>query len=274
MKVSRREISQTISAIENREASILNQLSSPFSKESFRKTICFTGPGGVGKSSLISRLLPLVASTGSVAWLACDPWSQKTGGSVLGDRIRLGGEDLAENIFVRSLSTRSASAISQAIRDIEVYLEPLFDQIWVETAGSGQTQLEVVEVSALNVLILQPETGDEIQWMKSGLQEEADLFIVHKSDLAGAEQMKNLLLEQGADEADVLLVSSKEKTGLNELLERLFQKQVELDWETRGKELHSLHAYQLFKEVHLQELEVKWNTNSKSWIENPYQGFG
>src|SRR5690606_35063197 len=112
-----------------------------------------------------------------------------SGGSFLGDRIRISGQEVPDNLFIRSLSTRSPAAFSKSIRDIQIFLERHFDQVWVETAGTGQTQSEVSQISGLTVLILQPETGDEVQWMKSGLRECVDVFIVNKADLPGAEEM-------------------------------------------------------------------------------------
>lgn len=270
MTLNRREISQSISAIEDRASGALAKLKTLYHADSFRNSVCFTGPGGAGKSTLVSNLVLRAAKAKSIAWVACDPSSAKTGGSVLGDRIRLSGAETPENVFVRSMSTRSASAYSQAIRDVEVYLESLFDEVWVETAGSGQTQTEISLVSGMTVLVLQPETGDEVQWMKSGLQEEVDLFIVNKADLAGADVMRQLLIEQGAPEDRVIEVSSKREQGFEDLLSRIESVRASLDWQERKQKLHEAHARALFMEKERVRLEAEFEKQKAQLMKNPY----
>jgi LAO/AO transport system kinase len=269
-KFDRAQLSKMISRIEARQVSALKSLKSFFSPQSLSRSICFTGPAGVGKSSLMAQLLPLAVKTRSIAWLACDPSSPVSGGSLLGDRIRMSGKIQPEALFIRSMSTRSTSAFSQSIRDVEVYLENFFDQVWVETAGSGQTQSEVAQISALTVLILQPETGDEIQWMKAGVREWADHFVVHKSDLPGAEAMMQSLLELGAKPEQVSLVSSKTGQGMNELLERLDQLMTDLNWKSRQKILHEELSRYLFLERHLKGLHERFDRSKKKWMKQPY----
>ena len=265
-----RELAEFISRIENRDSKALKTLARFFSKDSFKKTVCFTGPAGVGKSTLIAKLSALKTKKSKLAWLACDPSSPKSGGSLLGDRIRISNENLSNNLFIRSLSTRSTSAFSKAIRDIEVFLEKNFDEVWVETAGSGQTQSEVARLSALTVLVLQPETGDEIQWMKSGVREWADLFFVHKADLKGADLLAKSLVEQGADPENVVQVSSKTGAGLESALDCLQRAQKKLNWKERSKILHYEHAKALYLEKALQKIEKNFEKQSARIAERPY----
>jgi LAO/AO transport system kinase len=265
---NRREISKVLSEIESRQgAGILKRT---FSKDSFKRSICFTGPAGVGKSTLIANLLQAVGEEKRIAWLACDPSSVISGGSLLGDRIRLAGSRISENIFVRSLSTRSTQAFSPAVRDMEVYLETLFDEVWVETAGSGQTQQEVAKISGLTILVLQPETGDDIQWMKSGIRELADIFVVHKADLKGSELMMKSLIENGVRKDRVVLASSKSKEGLGEFLDLLTKVKSEIKWKNRLLALHFAHARDLFFERSLKAIEVKFERQRASLALNPY----
>jgi LAO/AO transport system kinase len=267
----RREISRTISQLENRDEGAFERLSELFHRHSLKKTVCFTGPAGVGKSSLLSHLAKISAEKKLVCWLACDPSSPKTGGSLLGDRIRISGQEVSKNIFIRSLSTRSQSAFSKAIRDIQIYLEAYFDQIWVETAGTGQTQSDVSQISGLTVLILQPETGDEIQWMKSGIRECADIFVINKADLAGAQSMAQSLIELGAAEDRVFLVSTKTRQGLRELLQGLARVQENFQWPERLKSMHKALSRSLFLEMAAKRLESEFQRGESLWLKNPYQ---
>lgn len=224
----------------------------------------------MGKSSLISRLAPSVAEKKRLAWIACDPSSPETGGSLLGDRIRLSGQAVSDNLFVRSMSTRGMRAFSRAIRDIEVYLEPYFSEVWVETAGSGQTQSDVARISGITILILQPETGDEIQWMKSGVRDWADLFLIHKADLPGASLMARSLSEQGIPNERIVMVSSKTGDGLSDALSTLERYRSQVDWKRRLSILHEAHAKDLCLENLEQELDERFSQRRAEWIKNPY----
>jgi LAO/AO transport system kinase len=271
--INRREISQTISDIEQRDPQILKDLARHFTKDSLKRSVCFTGPAGVGKSSLIAQLASLASESEKLAWIACDPSSPKSGGSVLGDRIRLSGKEISDNLYVRSMSTRSTQAFSKAVRDVQIYLENYFDQVWVETAGSGQTQAEVARISGVTVLILQPETGDEVQWMKSGVREWADIFVVNKSDLPGAESLAKSLIEEGASEDCVVLASAKDQKGLHEILKAIQSFQVQMSWEQRGQILHQEHAKALYLERELLRLDRAFESNKPALLAEPYADF-
>ncbi len=267
---NRRELSLMISAIENRDSQSMRELKKCFHSRSLEKTICFTGPAGVGKSSLISRLAQIKSRDQKIAWLACDPSSIQTGGSVLGDRIRLSGSEISSNLFVRSLATRSTEAFPHCIRDIEIFLEPYFDEVWVETAGSGQTQQEVGQISALTVLVLQPETGDEIQWMKSGMREVGDLFVVHKADLKGTDLMMQSLIEQGITPQKIFKISSKNQEGLDRFLDELARFRKSLVTSAKLKSLHLSHAHDHFFESRMKNIEAEFQKKKAKLTLNPY----
>jgi LAO/AO transport system ATPase len=153
--------------------------------------IALTGSGGVGKSSLLGVLATHFAERGEhVGVLACDPESPITGGALLGDRCRIAGAAASERIFIRSLATGSGQqGIAQ---NIDLMLDVLkafgFDRIFVETVGAGQGDVAVHFVADIVVLVLQPHTGDELQWEKAGILEIADIVVINKSDLPGADQ--------------------------------------------------------------------------------------
>ncbi len=271
-KLSRLEISQLTTQIENREAAGFKVLKECFHRNSLEKTVCFTGPGGVGKSSLLAKLAAHASRelNKRLCWLACDPWSPLTGGSLLGDRIRLSGDELPPDAYVRSLSTRSAQAFSLAIRDIEIFMESIFDEVWVETAGSGQTQVEIADISAVSVLVLQPEIGDEIQWMKSGLRELVDLYVINKSDLGGAESMARSLMELGVPKERVLITSTKTGVGISEIFSAIELVRGQKEWKRKLDKLRSSLSESLYREMHFKKLKDKFKKERSNWISNPY----
>ncbi len=155
------------------------------------RIVAITGGGGVGKSTLIGKLLEHLRSLKiSVGVLACDPQSPVSGGALLGDRARMNAP-ADDDVFIRSLATRGGqSAVAEhADAMIEVLESFGFDVVLVETVGAGQGDTRVRDLADVLVLLLQPESGDDLQWEKAGLLEVADVIFVHKSDLPGADQV-------------------------------------------------------------------------------------
>jgi LAO/AO transport system ATPase len=188
------------------------------------RTIAFTGSAGVGKSSLIGKLIELIRSRSeSVAVLACDPQSPLTGGALLGDRLRMPSRPDDRGLFIRSLATAGGrGAIAEHI-DLMIDLLRAFGYNWVllETVGAGQGDTAVHNVADVVVLLLQPEAGDDIQWEKAGLLEIADIVVIHKADLPGAErveiQVRSMLNLSDGRDVPILRVSAARSTGLDEL---------------------------------------------------------
>ncbi len=186
--------------------------------------VALTGNAGVGKSTLVGKLAEYLRGQGqSVAVLACDPQSPLTGGALLGDRVRMPSRPDDLGLYIRSLAAVSGN---QAVAEhVELMIRLLagfgFDVILLETVGAGQGDTAVRELADVVVLLVQPETGDELQWEKAGLLEVADVVVVHKADLAGAERMESqvreLLTLPGCREITVLRVSSTKQQGLAEL---------------------------------------------------------
>ncbi len=185
--------------------------------------VALTGSAGVGKSTLIGQLLTPIRNEGKkVAVLACDPQSPLSGGALLGDRFRMSSEP-DEGLFIRSLSALSghgaiADHLSPMIRLLEAFG---FDVVLIETVGAGQGDTAVANLAHVVVLLLQPETGDDLQWEKAGVLEVADIIAVQKSDLPGAEQVaaqvKSALELSEVPPLPVLLVSAKTGKGITEL---------------------------------------------------------
>ena len=155
-----------------------------------------TGPPGAGKSSLVNGLLgELLAEGKRIGILAIDPTSPFNLGSILGDRVRMSEHFNNPNVYIRSIATRgSLGGLSAKIIEIaDIMRSANFDLIIVETVGVGQSEIEIVGLADITVLVLVPEAGDEIQQLKSGVMEIADVFAINKADRPGADvYLKNL----------------------------------------------------------------------------------
>lgn len=188
------------------------------------RVIAVTGGGGVGKSTLIGKLIEVARAAGrKVAVLACDPRSPITGGALLGDRIRMPSRPDDDDLFIRSLATPSGhSGVAPHVdRMIDLFGRFGYDTVIVETVGAGQGDTAIREVAAVVVVLVQPETGDELQWEKAGQLEIADIVVVHKADLPSAEsvetQIRELLNLPGCRSVPVVRVSSSTGLGVPEL---------------------------------------------------------
>ncbi len=154
------------------------------------KIICFTGPPGVGKSTLIDHVLSILTDEGKkVGVILVDPRSPFTGGSLLGDRIRMQRHATNPNVFIRSISCAdNPEGVSRSVKDIlKLMALSGMDYIIVETVGTGQIAVEVSHICHTTVLVLMPNMGDDIQMMKAGILETADIYVINKCDLQGAE---------------------------------------------------------------------------------------
>ena len=185
-----------------------------------------TGPPGSGKSTLIGQMVRTWASSGErVAVLALDPTSPLSGGSLLADRIRMEGDDLRENVFVRSIpSGKTPGAISPILWPIcGVLTECGWTRIIVETVGTGQSEFRIAALVDRLLLVDGPDRGDIIQAEKAGILELADVIAVNKSDLPGAssaaQHIRSSLSLASDDNREVVLVSAKEGHGIQELVE-------------------------------------------------------
>lgn len=189
--------------------------------------IGITGPPGAGKSTLTDAIIgAYVKANKKVAVLCVDPSSPFNMGALLGDRIRMSQWYNSENVFIRSLATRgSLGGLNPKIIEITDVLKAAdFDYIIVETVGVGQSEIEIAGLADVTVVTIVPEAGDEIQTMKAGVMEIADVFVVNKADRPGAETfVKNLRLmlaptfTNHSQEVEVIKTIAQKQEGILEL---------------------------------------------------------
>jgi len=192
------------------------------------RVVAITGSGGVGKSTLVGKLIELIRAHGqTVAVLACDPQSPLTGGALLGDRFRMPDRTDDDGVFIRSLAAPSGhGAIADHLDVMVRLLENFgFGVILIETVGAGQGDTVIRDLADVLVLLVQPEMGDDLQWEKAGLPEVADVVVVHKADLPHSElvetQVRSMLALSKDSHIPVLRVSARTSQGLEQLWETI-----------------------------------------------------
>jgi len=220
-------LARLITLVENRHPETTMILSRIHRQCGGAYTLGVTGPPGAGKSTLVDRLTGKLRQAGhTVGIVAIDPSSPFSGGAVLGDRIRMQGHYLDENVFIRSLSTRgSHGGLARATRNVAQLFDAFGKQfVIVETVGVGQTELDVMRIADTTIVVLVPEAGDTVQTMKAGLLEIADIFVVNKADREGAMRIKaelEMMLQLRPPAAWAVPVLTTEGTtgkGIDELL--------------------------------------------------------
>ncbi len=189
--------------------------------------IGFTGPPGAGKSTLVNAVVgPYRRSGKTVAVLAVDPTSPLSGGAILGDRLRMGEHAADDGVFVRSLATRGhlGGVAPGTQRLVEAMAVAGFDVIIIETVGVGQAEVEIAELADVKVVVSAPGLGDEVQAIKAGILEIADILVVNKADLPMAEETARhlndmLVLRQAARQrVPVLLTAARTGEGVADLV--------------------------------------------------------
>jgi len=225
-KGKRGAIAKAISIVENDPKEAKKLLKKIFKDSGNSIVIGITGPAGSGKSSLINKTVIAMKKLGTKpAVLAIDPTSHITGGAILGDRVRM-TESTDSGTYIRSIASRGATgAISNSLRNTIRILEYSgFNPIIIESVGAGQTEIEISNIADITVVVFNPNTGDSIQTIKAGLTEIGDIYVVNKSDLNGANQLFDAVLDYigGTERNPIILKTSvKKNSGITKFAKTL-----------------------------------------------------
>ncbi len=221
-----RALARAISIVEDGRPEAAALLKALFPHAGRALLVGVTGPPGAGKSTLVDRLTAHLRKAGkSVGVVAVDPTSPYSGGAILGDRIRMQGHALDDGVFIRSLATRGhLGGLSAATGHVLTVMSASGkDVILVETVGVGQDEVAIVEAADVSLVVLVPGLGDEVQALKAGIMEIADVFVVNKADRDGAErvvaEIESMLQISGPDarRPEIVRTAAAANQGIAEL---------------------------------------------------------
>jgi len=255
-------MAQAISSVERKDPASVALLRNLFQRAGKAYVIGITGAPGAGKSTLLEKLAGEYRRHGMrVGIIAVDPTSPFSGGAILGDRIRMQALATDEGTYIRSMATRGQlGGLAPAARDVALILDAAgCDVVFVETVGVGQDEVEVARLADSTVVLLVPGMGDDVQTFKAGVMEIADLFVINKADLPGAERVEhelNILLSVAPQPASwrpaIVKTTATSGEGIPELREALesFRAATEQSsmGQTRRRENARMHLLELLRQ--------------------------
>jgi LAO/AO transport system kinase len=262
----RRSIARAITIVENDLPEAQKLIASIYPSTGKAHIIGLTGPGGSGKSTLIDKMIREYRHKNkAVGVVAVDPTSPFTGGAFLGDRIRMQDLSTDESVFIRSMATRNyPGAIAKATKDAVKILDASGkDIILVETVGAGQSEVEIIKVAQTIVVIHAPGLGDEIQAIKAGLMEIADIFVVNKADRENADKavmdiqaILQLNNKATAWKPPIIKTSALTGEGVSQLIEKIevHRRFLEKEAETRSFGIAETELLEAIKEKVTKEI--------------------
>jgi len=222
-----RTLARAISMVENRGPGWSELLKGLFPHSGKARVLGLTGPPGAGKSTLVDQLARFYRKENrTVGIIAVDPTSPYTGGAILGDRIRMQEHFSDPGIYIRSMATRgSLGGLARTTADVTTVLDASGrDLIMIETVGVGQDEVDIVRLAEVTILILVPGMGDDVQTIKAGIMEIADIFVINKSDRDGAENvereirtLQSLAIRSDGWTPPIVKTVASEGTGIAEL---------------------------------------------------------
>lgn len=281
-----RALAKAITLAENSGADKLELLKSIYPMQKGAHWIGITGSPGAGKSSLVNRLISFLRNKGlTVAVVAVDPTSPFSGGSILGDRVRMADHFTDPGVFIRSMGTRgSLGGLSRSTKETVRLMDAYgFDVILIETVGVGQSELDIMKLADSVAVVLNPGSGDVVQVFKAGIMEIADLFVVNKADMPGVpkllaeiEAMLDLVKHDSPYRPPVVQTISTENKGLLELWDALLAHKAYLKESGEGsirklanlkREVMEVVQHEIFQQVWTDEKESGF-----SWLADLEQG--
>ncbi len=238
-----RALARAISTVENRAPGWSELLKALFPHTGKARVIGLTGSPGAGKSTLVDQLAKHYRKENrSVGIIAVDPTSPYTGGAILGDRIRMQDHFSDSGIYIRSMATRGAlGGLARTTADVATILDASGrDLVMIETVGVGQDEIDIVRLAEITVVILVPGMGDDVQTIKAGIMEIADIFVINKSDREGAERvereiraLQSLVIRNDHWTPPIVKTVASEGTGVTDLAAAIAQYEAYLEKDNR-----------------------------------------